>query len=463
MSTHTAVALQNVEQPSRKWQLRHILLWILLAGLALWWKGPSYIRAFEPQYFPPGHWFFLPDFFQEWASARNRFNGLSIYTPHEVTIERYLGLRPNPNDPYFIELNAHPPTAVLLGIPFAALEFVDAFALWNVLSLAFLAVSGWLIVDQLDIPFSPWSLLPAITLLLLCHPFWHQMVHGQLNLLLLLLITGVWVADRRGHPRWAGTLLGLATAIKFTPGFLFVYFVLRREWSAVRAGLLALAAISVLTALILGPEAYRSYFLDVLPRTSQSRSDWHNLSLSGVWCKLFESSKQLPPVEVQPLAQAPALALLGMTCTLLGVLAILVAAAPRFRATGDWDLAFALTTIGMLLVSPITWDHYLLLLALPVAVLWQRLPRGGMGREVLLLLLAVLWVQPGMVMEHVLILLDASHPPNASGYWIATPLETLTALSVPCYVLVALFVLTIRAAARDRRTAPAAPAGLAAA
>ena len=329
-------------------------------------------------------------------------------------------------------------------------------SLWNVLSLAFLAASGWLIVHHLDLPFSPWDLLPTIALLLLCHPFWHQMVHGQLNLLLLLLLTGVWAADRSGHPRWAGTLLGLATAIKFFPGFLFVYFVFRRDWSALRAGLLALAAITALTAVVLGPEAYRSYFLEVLPRTSQCRGDWHNLSLSGLWCKLFESSKHLPPVEVRPLVQSPALALLGMACTLLGVSAVLAGVVPRWLAAKDMDRAFALTMIGMLLVSPITWDHYLLLLALPVAVLWQHLSRGGMGREVMVLLLTVLCFPSGMVMEHVMILIDASHPPNAYGHWIATTLETLTALSVPCYALVGLFVLTMRAV---RRELPAAHAG----
>lgn len=223
-----------MDSSSRRWYLRHIVLWLVLAGVVCWWRGPAFRRAFEPEFYPPGHKLFVPDFFQEWASARNRFYGLPIYTPQEITLQLYLGVQRPPNDPAFIGLNAHPPASVLLCLPFAGLKFADAFALWNVLSLAFLAASAGLIVRQLDLPFSLWDLLPAITFLLLCHPFWHQMVHGQLNLLLLLLLTGVWVADRNSHPRWAGTLLGLATAIKFFPGFLFVYFVLRRDWPAVR-------------------------------------------------------------------------------------------------------------------------------------------------------------------------------------------------------------------------------------
>lgn len=437
-----------MDPPSPLWQKRHALLWLLLAGLACWWRGPEFRRAFEVEFYPPGSPLFVPDFFQEWAAARNRFQGLPIYTSQRITLEKYLGLASNPNDRFFIEINAHPPTAVLLGMPFAGLRFTDAFALWNVLSLLFLAASVGLIVRQLALPFSIWDLLAAITILLLCYPFWHQMVHGQLNLLLLLLLTGAWTADRNARPHWAGTLAAVATAIKLFPGFIFVYFLLRREWRAVRTGLIVLAGTTVLTAHILGPDAYRSYFLEVLPRTCHWRSEWSNLSLSGIWFKLFGAAVQGAPMEIQPLVHAPALALVGVCITLLVVTAILALRARQLRPEQDWDLLYALTMIGMLLVSPITWDHYLLLLVLPVAVLWQRLPRGGIGREAVVLLLAVLSIKVWLVVEHGLILLDAAHLANNSHRWLVTPLETVTALSVPCYALVGLFVLTLRAGGR---------------
>lgn len=441
-----------MKSSSPRWPWRYIVLWLLLAGLACWWRGPSFRRAFEVEFYPSGSLLFLPDFFQEWASARNRFQGLPIYTSQGIALEKYLGLWHNPNDPFFIEFNAHPPTAVLLGIPFAGLRFADAFALWNVSSLVFLVASVGLIVRELRLPFSLWDVLPAIALLLLCYPFWHQMVHGQLNLLLLLLLTGAWTADRNGHPHWAGTLVAAATAIKLFPGFVFVYFLLRREWSAIRTGLLALVGFTALTAIILGPEAYRSYFLEVLPRTSQWRSEWPNLSLSGIWFKLFDSSNHLPPIEIQSLAYAPVLTLLGAISTMLAVTANLAMKARQLRSAQGGDLLFALTVIGMLLVSPITWDHYLLLLILPVALLWQRLPRGGMGREMGVLLLAVLWVEARIVIEHGLILLDAAHPADDYDRWIATPLETLTALSIPCYAVVGLFLLTLLVADRNQPT-----------
>ena len=442
------MASENASAP--RWPKRYILLWLLLAVLVDWWRGPAFRLAFEPSFYPRGGWFFQPDFFQEWASARNRFNDLPIYASHEITLERYVGIRPNTADRYFIAVNAHPPTSVLLAIPLAGLDFADALPLWNLLSLLALVASAALIVNQLDLPFSFWDLLPTLTIMLLCYPFQHQMVQGQLNLVLLLLITGAWAADRSGHPIVAGALVALATAIKLYPGFLFLYFVLRGRWRSVTAGSLAFVLITAMTALVLGPQAYADYFLRVLPGTSLWRGDWHNLSLSGLWFKLFDPRKQLPPIEVQPLLWSPVLAWLGAGCGAAALGTVLYRVVPRLRSPEDADLAFALCIIAMLLVSPITWDHYLLLLLLPIFILWHRLPRGGYGREILMACLFVLCWEPLMVAEHGLILLDAGHN-RSSGEWIAAPLETLTALSIPCFAILGLFVLGILTAGKTER------------
>jgi len=254
-----------LEQATRRWRWHHIAIWLFLFALVVWWRGPSYRRALRPDYFPDApSLLLLPDFFQEWASARNWLEGLPVYTPQEATAARYLGLHRMAGDRGFIEYNAHPPAAVLPGLPVAKLPFASAFVVWNALSLVMLAVSGWLMVHQLKFPWSPWDLVPACTLLLLCRPFEHQMIHGQLNPLLLLLLTGAWAADRTGRPRCAGALVGIAAAIKLFPGFVFVYFLARRQWRSVAAGVLTLAALGGLTAIMFGLESYRSYLHEVL-------------------------------------------------------------------------------------------------------------------------------------------------------------------------------------------------------
>src|SRR5262249_49806423 len=76
-----------------------------------------------------------------------------------------------------------------------------------------------------------------VTLMLLfSFPLREQMYNGQLNPVLLLSITGAWIAARRERDGLAGVLLGVAAAMKLFPIFLFIAPALRRRWSTLVAG-----------------------------------------------------------------------------------------------------------------------------------------------------------------------------------------------------------------------------------
>jgi Glycosyltransferase family 87 len=418
--------------------LRHILLWALLAVLAGLWRGPLLAATLRPERYEDR--LLVPDFFQEWASARNRLTGLPVYTSQEVTFARYLGKERKPEDGNFIRINAHPPTAVLLALPLAGLDFADAFTAWNLLSLAALGVGLGLIVRQLTIPFAVWSVLPLVALLLVCNPLYHQLLHGQLNLVLLLLVTGTWAADRSGYPRLAGVLLGLATAVKLFPGFLLLFFIVRRRWQTVWAAAGAFVAVTALTAVVLGPDAYRGYLREGLPEAARFSASWRNISLPGLWLKLFRVPENWPPVVIEPVIESALLARLGALLSAAAVVGLLVGVLRRAATPAAADRAFALTVVGMLLISPITWDHYLLLLLLPLAVFGRDLPRSDGVRFAFGAIVAVLCVDPAVFLEHCMILTDAGPHPTTPG-WLAGPVQTLTALSVHTYALVGLFVL----------------------
>src|SRR5579883_449874 len=200
----------------------------------------------------------IVDFFQEWASARNYLEGLPVYANHRVSLPRYLTLRTLRPQDLSIEVNAHPPTSVLLALPFARLHYPDAVLVWNLTSLGMLGVSLFVIWRGFGIPFSLWWSFPLITSLLICPPLITQVYFGQLNLVILLLLTGTWAADRSGRPLLAGVLLGTAATIKLFPGFLFLYFIFRGQWRSLLAGVITIALLTGLTATVLGLEAYRA-------------------------------------------------------------------------------------------------------------------------------------------------------------------------------------------------------------
>jgi hypothetical protein len=276
-----------------------------------------------------------------------------------------------------------------------------------------------------------------VALLLICSPFRQQVGQGQLNLPLLLLLTGIWLADRSGRLCWAGVLLGLATAVKLFPGFLFLYFVARREWKAVVVGTLSVVLLTGLTAVVLGPSTYQAYVSEVLPEVDRFRSGWINASLAGFWTKLFDPATDHE--RVQPVWRVPVLARLGWLLSALLIVGLVGWTAWQARTQEQRDRAFGLAVTGMLLVSPITWDHYFLLLVLPGALTWTGLPRHDAARLLFLVALLLLWVEPRLLYDLFI----------AGGYadGMAYPVHTLCVLSLQLYALLALFGLQLAAMA----------------
>jgi hypothetical protein len=425
----------------RPWSPARIGWWALAASLACVAFGPGFVRALLP---PPGG---VVDFFQEWASARNVFNGLPVYANQAITVQRYLGMERLPPGNFFLEVNAHPPTSVLLALPLAGLPYPQAFFVWNVASLAALALSLWLIARQLAIRCSAWSVLPAIALLLICNPLQQQINQGQLNLFLLLLLTGAWAAHRSRRSVLAGVLLGTATAVKLFPGFLFGYFIVRGRWRSVAIGLLAEAGWTALTVAVLGLDSYRSYVHHVLPQVERFWDWWLNASLTGFWFRLFDGASG----HVVPLLRAPGLARVAVLASDVLLVLLLMAVIAKARTRAQRDQAFGATMIAMLLVSPVTWDHYLLLLALPLVLLWRSLPGTGVARWVFRAVLAIVWMPPVLFWQPLI----GARMTNWTSM-VAQPWQSVTALSLQFYALIALFALALTEACRQAaRTAGA--------
>jgi hypothetical protein len=363
--------------------------------------------------------------------------GLPVYANHRETVERHLGYRVARGGEDGVrvdyEVNAHPPTAVLLALPLAVLDYPEATLVWNLVSLGALAVSLRLVARELRVPVSAWSLVPLTTLLLLCNPLRQQVNQGQFNLLLLLLLASTWAADRAGKGTWAGIWLGAATAVKLFPGFLLLYFAVRRQGKVLVSAALTTAALTGLTAAVLGVEAYRGYVEEALPRMEAIRGEWSNASLPGLWTKLFDPATGR--TRVTPLRRSPALARTATALSGAIVLIVVAVRARRARTRTEQDWAFGLAVTGMLLVSPVTWDHYFLLLLLPVALLWLGLPSSNLARATLLGVVGVLCMHPGLLWD--------AWIPGGPRKGTAGPVQTLLVLSPQCYALLALFVLLL--------------------
>ena len=415
--------------PFGNWTPLRTVKWSLIALIVISLFGQTFVDRLKPSQFE------VLDFYQEWSSARSLMTGRSIYAPLSETIGPYLGLAKEPGTEWHWSVNVHPPTSVLLGIPFQTTDYWNAFLAWNLTSLAALAISLGLIFHELKIRFTATCVLPVLAGLLLFEPLWQQTIQGQLNLMLLLMLTGVWVADRRDQPVVAGTLAGLALATKLFPGFLFLYFLFQRRWKALIAGTISVVAFTTLTVLLAGTEAYVTYWNDVFPTTGQWWSAWNNASLAGFWFKLFSAEQY--GRHLTPLVESMVIARIGTMVSWGIVLVILLPIVWKAGNQEERDHAFGLSLTAMLLVSPVTWEHYFLLLFLPLTLVWVTLPESS-PRRWLLGMVVVSLGMPLMTIGNLVI-------PGGFFGGTAGPAHTLLLLSLQMYGLLGLYVLHVRA------------------
>ena len=425
------------------WPRAAIAVWALLAVLI---GAPFSFAIWNHAFGPPKT---INDFVQEWTSARNYFAGEPIYLPLEESMERHFGREMQLG---VIQYNAHPPASVLISLPFCKFPYAQALHVWNAVSLLALAAAVGLTVGNLKT--SPWLLLPIFTLLITSNPLAQQVLQGQLNLVLLLLLTGFWVAARQQHWFWAGILVGIAGAIKLFPLYLGLYFLGRRQWKAVVGVGLGFAALNGAAWACFGESSFRTFFLEIAPAVAQEfQSYWPNASLSGFFKKNLDGSVG----HVQPWADLPMIANL---LTMVSALLITVASGWqcwKANSAPAQDRAIAACALAMLLVSPITWDHYFVLLTPFLIVLWMQADRAWERAVLLALFVLLFFVRPTWIW-HAWIPGDgelAFGPGQTAS--VGAPWHALTILSYQFYGLLTLWLLAFAGA---RKQPDAAVSGL---
>jgi hypothetical protein len=190
--------------------------------------------------------------------------------------------------------------------------------------------------------------------------------------------------------------------------------------------------LTLVTVALFGIQAYRDYLTAVLPSLVPVQSWSYNASAVGFWKKLFDSpgTGYLP---VQPIADLPALATLGVALSADLILGTIVLASERAGRGKHDDRLFGLAIVGMLLLSPITWPHSFVLLILPLVLLTWRFERGTLGLLAFSLCLMVLASRPAVWLFRFHNIGSAWVRP--SGVWL------LVTVSAQFYALVGIFGL----------------------
>jgi hypothetical protein len=190
---------------------------------------------------------------------------------------------------------------------------------------------------------------------------------GQLSFLLLVPVTLMWLAARRGSWGRVGVLLGLTLSVKPFLGVLLAYLCWRRRWRAVAACLAVVVLCFGIGVLVFGWQNHVSWH-----QRLASSDGWAwlpmNASLLGMLTRLFTESVWYVPF-VSLSARTVWLLWLAIG-VVMGLATLLVTS--RGESPEDVDQDFMLLLASAVLFCPLGWVYYLWLALPPLTALLSR-------------------------------------------------------------------------------------------
>jgi GT2 family glycosyltransferase len=252
----------------------------------------------------------------------------------------------------------YPPLFYVAMRPWTWLPFRGAALAWLVLGQGMLLAAGALLLRRRAA--EPARLVALLALVTLFQPLVETLHLGQANVLLLFLLTLGWWAARHDRPWMAALALGAAIHVKPPFGLLPVAALwwIGRRALAWRAAAVAAAGLAAGVAAV-GPAAHAQWVRHALALPAYMHAWSLNVAPHAVLHRLLDGA--LGAGAVEPLALAASVAILAAA-----------AAAARGRpapGTPAFDRAFGLALAVACLVSPLTEEHHLVVLLLPLALL----------------------------------------------------------------------------------------------
>ena len=257
----------------------------------------------------------------------------------------------------------YPPFAALLAIPLALVPFGLVGWLWAGAQVAATAATVWLAGYRFIRRTGAWAPLTLALLtapMLWLHPVSDGIRFGQVNAFLVLAV----VIDF-ARPAWAralpeGVLVGLATAIKLTPGVFIVGYLVCGRWRAAATATATAAAVTVLAWLLL-PSASFAFWGGVLQDPSRlgPNRGTSNQSLRGVLLRIGPEG-----LAGSVIWAVLALAVAGVGFTL----------ARRYCLRHDWLGQVATVALMAVLLSPVAWVHHFHWMVVVILALLGRGP-----------------------------------------------------------------------------------------
>ena len=356
-----------------------LLVLAILAAVGVW----QLVTALQTS---PYQWH---DFAQDYIAAEDVLAGRNPFRPQNERVGQLFSMPPPDEGPAY---SFHPPTTIPFFLPLAPLPYPVAFVVWDLFQLLCL----WSIVEltaralgrRLPLPLSAAVALALVAI----WPIRESFVEGQLNIPVAAGIVACWYAVRVGRPGAAGVALALAVALKPLAGLFVLWALWRRQWRLLFAAGATLMVFTVVGVALSGVQGTIDYVTLAYPMHAQLWPGYQdNASPQGYFTRLFGPSDWRP----RPPYPTPGLSrLLTLTTWAVAVGVLFWRLGWHRPSTERLNREFAALGATMLLVTPIIWPHYYVVLVAPVAIFvaYLRARRAWGWLSLLALALVILWV-----------------------------------------------------------------------
>jgi hypothetical protein len=264
----------------------------------------------------------------------------------------------------------YPPLFAALIEPLRPLGFRRAARVWLVFLEACYAAAFVLLCRTFGLSFRSPAFYAATITVLVFQPSLDSLGGGQLDALLLLLLTAAWMSLAAGRESAGGPPIALAAMLKVYPGLMAAHLVVRRRWRAAAACLASAIGLLALSVLLAGWPAHSEFFTGVLPANAAGTAWVENQSLFAFFARAFVDGTVGGPGKA---TSAPAAAVLAAVAG-AAVLALTLVAGAFAR---EEAALFGALIAAVLQALPVAWIHYEVILLIPLFDLLARQSKAG--------------------------------------------------------------------------------------
>ena len=285
------------------------------------------------------------------------------------------------------------PAIALLFVPFGLMEPYAAGVVFSLIGLAALAAAMRRLTRDANPDVILW-------LIVLSGPLYYSIRIGNTThfLLIALIVAFDRLANRRD--RLAGTLLGAAALIKPPLALFLVYLLLRRRVAAAWTMAVVGAAVVAVSVVLYGIDLHRYWLTEFVIGHGGSPIGAYNVqSVNGFLAHLLTRGhlRDWYPI---PMGAGFRAASLTLTAAIVLGVALVCWRAGRPRSQQAWYAELSLMLTLAVVIAPISWSHYYLLLLIPIAAMLggSRLPLPNRRIAVGVTLAALLMSLPVVIL-----------------------------------------------------------------